>query len=169
MKELDIYKVDINYIAYLKSFDNDVCEPKDQNKMRPYIGVIALESEYFYYFAPLTSKTNKPDYYCIKIRNKNNIVIGGIRINNMIPIKKEYNNLFNRVDIKALMNSNDKYNVLYGNLLLQEFNYIRKEKVTKAIVTKAKYFYHNYKYNRSLQKLCCNFPLLEELAIRYKG
>ena len=68
MSKLNIYKIDDKYIEYLKQFDKFIAEPKNN---RPYVGTLIFSNNNFYYFAPLTSKTNKPEFYCVNLCNEN--------------------------------------------------------------------------------------------------
>ena len=79
MNKFSIYKVDIEYIKYLKKFQVHVANPKDFGHTRPYIGILVFSNNKHYYFAPLTSKTNKPEFYCVKLFDENNKPIAGVK------------------------------------------------------------------------------------------
>lgn len=50
------------YIKYLRQHDKNVCDPKDFGHTRPYVGILVYESNDFYWFAPLTSKTKNQNF-----------------------------------------------------------------------------------------------------------
>ena len=54
--KLNFYIIDDNYIQYLSEFDKHIAYNK--NETRPYIGVVILVNEH-YYFAPMFSPKTK--------------------------------------------------------------------------------------------------------------
>ena len=88
MDKLALYKINTKYIEYLKQYDQNVCEPKDFGRARQYIGILVYKTNDFYWFAPLTSKTKKPNFYCVKLFDSEAKPIASIRINNLVPICK---------------------------------------------------------------------------------
>ena len=94
MNKLKLYRVDVNYIKYLYSFDNKVQYNKEQKdeytRKRPYLGVVLQVNE-FEYFVPLehpreAHQKMKDNIYILKIHNGKYGILG---FNNMIPIKRE--------------------------------------------------------------------------------
>lgn len=79
MNKLKLYRVDVNYIKYLYSFDNKVQYNKEQKdeytRKRPYLGVVLQVNE-FEYFVPLehpreAHQKMKDNIYILKIHNEN--------------------------------------------------------------------------------------------------
>lgn len=56
LKKLNFYIINDNYIKYLSQFDKHIAYNK--NEKRPYIGVVIIVKEH-YYFAPLFSPKQK--------------------------------------------------------------------------------------------------------------
>ena len=86
VSKLNIYKIDSKYIEYLQQFENVLLKQKNN---RPYVGILVFSNNNFDYFAPLTSKINKPEFYCVKLFNENGEKIAAVRINNMVPIPRK--------------------------------------------------------------------------------
>ena len=92
IKKLNFYIIDDNYIEYLSQFDKHIAYNK--NEKRPYIGVVLIVEEH-YYFAPLFSpkqkhKTYKDNLTFFKIINeKTKNDLGIIRFSDMIPVPQE--------------------------------------------------------------------------------
>ena len=83
-----IYIVKEDYINYLKKFDDNIRDNK--NESRPYIGIL-LEVNGMNYIAPLASpkekhKSMKNNIDFFKLENGD---LGVINLNNMIPVHKE--------------------------------------------------------------------------------
>lgn len=86
MNKLKLYRVDVNYIKYLYSFDNKVQYNKEQKdeytKKRPYLGVVLQVNE-FEYFVPLehpreAHQKMKDNIYILKIHNGKYGILGFI-------------------------------------------------------------------------------------------
>ncbi len=92
LKKLNFYIIDDDYIKYLSEFDRHIAYNK--NVKRPYIGVVIIVEEH-YYFAPMFSpkvkhKTYKDNLTFFKIVNsKNKNDLGIIRFSDMIPVPQE--------------------------------------------------------------------------------
>ena len=90
--KLNFYIIDDNYIEYLSQFDKHIAYNK--NGKRPYIGVVLIVENH-YYFAPLFSpkqkhKTYKDNLTFFKIINeKTKNDLGIIRFSDMIPVPQE--------------------------------------------------------------------------------
>lgn len=167
LEKLNFYVIDENYITYLRQFDKHIAYNK--NQMRPYIGVIVIVDNH-YYFAPLFSpkpkhKTYKDNLTFFKIVNaktKNNL--GIIRFSDMIPVPRECVYL---LDIK-----NKSYG--YKRLLSEQYSYINKTENKKKIMEKANRLYtivtksDKSKTAKFYKALSCNFKLLEEKSLKYK-
>ena len=104
IKKLNFYIIDDNYIEYLSQFDKHIAYNK--NEKRPYIGVVLIVEEH-YYFAPLFSpkqkhKTYKDNLTFFKIINeKTKNDLGIIRFSDMIPVPQESVYLLD-IKIKAM-------------------------------------------------------------------
>ena len=161
MNILKLYKIDINYIKYLYSFDNRV--QYNPNKLdnytakRPYLGVV-LNVKNFKYFVPLehprpSHQKMKNNTYILKIHNGKYGILG---FNNMIPVKEKY-----LIDFD-INNEQDKYR----QILISQYHFCNKH--IKEIEEKAKATYTKSQKNSFFRKVCCNFRLLEEKCMKYK-
>ena len=159
-----LYEVDESYINYLKLFEGRVLNYSGDNytKTRKYIGVL-LNVNNCDYLAPLSSPNKKHDYDNGKIRKSNNFIIriidtqrnillGTIKISNMIPI----------FDIRKEVDES------YKKLILKElrFIYANKEKIKKTAIK----LYNQKINNMSMDyiKHTIDFLLLEEKAKLYE-
>ncbi len=163
MKRIRLYKVNIDYIKYLYSFEKRV--KYDENKSneytqkRPYIGIV-LNIGDFDYFAPLESpkpnhKNMKNNVHIMKINDGRD---GLIAFGDMIPIKSS--ELIN-FDI-------NKEEIFYKNLLIRQLIFCNNnnsriqqhaiDTYTKVAIKESKFF----------KKICCNFKLLEEKCLEYQ-
>ena len=166
MIKLNIYKIDSKYIKYLQQFDKSVAEPKNN---RPYVGILIFSNSNFDYFAPLTSKINKSEFYCVKLFNENGEKIASVRINNMIPIpKKNTTKIAEEIKYERLLKSKNPYDIKYANLLKQEVKSLNKKTIASEICKKAKKFYNTYKYKISIRKICLDFNKLEQESLKYR-
>lgn len=166
MSKLNIYKIDSKYIEYLQQFEKCIAEPKNN---RPYIGILVFSSNNFDYFAPLTSKINKPEFYCVKLFNENGEKIAAVRINNMIPIpRKSTSKIAKQIKYEELLKSKNPSVIKYANLLKQEVRWLNKKLIAIEIYKKARKFYNNYKYKKSIRNICLDFKKLEEESLKYK-
>lgn len=164
--KLNFYIIDDNYISYLSQFDKHIAYNK--NEKRPYIGVVIIVNEH-YYFAPLFSpkqkhKTYKDNLTFFKIINtKTKTDLGIIRFSDMIPVPQEYVCL---LDIK-----NKSYG--YKRLLSEQYSYINQLQNKQKIMDKAEKLYNIVTKNsksqmaRFYKELSCNFKLLEENSNNY--
>lgn len=165
--KLNFYIIDDNYIECLSKFDKHIAYNKNEN--RPYIGVVLIVKER-YYFAPLFSpkqkhKTYKDNLTFFKIVNeKTKNDLGIIRFSDMIPVPQESVYL---LDIK-----NKSYG--YKRLISEQYSYINKPNNKQKIMDKATRIYNivsnnkNNKVSKFYKDLSCNFRLLEEQCLKYK-
>ncbi|MCY3067575.1 type III toxin-antitoxin system ToxN/AbiQ family toxin [Aerococcus mictus] len=170
MNKLDLFKIDGNYIDYLRNFDSRVPINKDSYIGRPYIGVVFSINE-FNYFAPLTSpKRGKT------IRYNNQITthifqepgkkcwenyLGAILHNNMIPVPNE---VLEKIDIEI---EKDR-DFPYGNLLQKQYEFItnyNSQILKKSLDTYNKQTLGNSKLHQSV---CCNYKALELACSEYQ-
>ena len=167
MDKLALYKIDTKYIEYLKQYDQNVCEPKDFDHTRPYVGILVYKTNDFYWFAPLTSKTNKPNFYCVKLFDSEAKPIASIRINNLVPICKNCNDLYKIFDYTKLINSKKAKDRRYGAFLELEVKSMNEPITRNNIYKKAKMFLNEYSFNQNIRKISNNFPLLEQKALKF--
>jgi len=165
--KLNFYIIDDNYISYLSQFDKHIAYNK--NEKRPYIGVVIIVKEH-YYFAPLFSpkqkhKTYKDNLTFFKIINtKTKTDLGIIRFSDMIPVPQECVYL---LDIKS-----KSYG--YKRLLSEQYSYINQPHNKQKIMDKAEKIYSvvtkNSKSKMAIfyKELSCDFKLLEEKSNDYK-
>lgn len=165
--KLNFYIIDDNYIEYLSKFDKHIAYNK--NEKRPYIGVVLVVEEH-YYFAPLFSpkqkhKTYKDNLTFFKIvNNKTKSDLGIIRFSDMIPVPQDCVYL---LDIK-----NKSYG--YKRLLSEQYSCINKPEHKQKIMDKATKIYNivssskKSKVSKFYKDLSCNFKLLEEKCLKYK-
>ena len=165
--KLNFYIIDDNYIKFLSEFDKHIAYNK--NEKRPYVGVVIMVKEH-YYFAPLFSpkkkhKTYKDNLSFFRIINKSTKKnLGIIRFSDMIPVPKE--NIY-PLDIE---------NISYGykRLLSEQYSYINITENKHKIMSKAEKIYNivnsssNSKMARFYKELSCNYKLLEVKCLEYQ-
>lgn len=159
-KKLKFYTVTKEYMQYLKKFESKIMDNEGKKEKRPYLGVIIKIDENSY-FAPLSSP--KPKH--LKLKKSidfvaiDNGVLGGINLNNMIPVKDGF---FKENDIEK--EADEKYKSLIRKQLTwcneNKEKIIKKaEKLHSIITTKRE--------NSKIWNRCCDFSLLEEKALEY--
>ena len=166
IKKLNFYIIDDNYIKYLSQFDKHIAYNK--NEKRPYIGVVLIVENH-YYFAPLFSPKQKHKNYkdnltffkIINEKTKNDL--GIIRFSDMIPVPQE--------SVYLLDTKNKSYG--YKRLLSEQYSYINQPHNKQKIMDKAEKLYNIVTKNSKSQmaifykELSCNFKLLEEKCLEY--
>ena len=172
-----IFSINEDYLNFLRQIDFRISDPKKYESVllegRPYIGII-VEIENSYYYAPLSSKAklkvdqngklikiNITDVYLFRdgIETLENS-IGVIKMNNCVPIPKNHLN-----ELTKVVNIND-CKQSYRNLLMQQYEQLKTEKVIKDINWKAEKFVLSYdKLRPSLQILCVDNKFLNKHVI----
>lgn len=157
MDKLNFYKVNEEYIKYIRKFDEKVSQSYNEKARRPFIGII-LNVDGILYFAPFTSPKKKHlkmkntiDF--LKIDNGN---LGAINFNNMIPIPLEQ---CIKIDVD---NETDKK---YEILLHKQIKWCNKKMNRVIIFHKANNLYNKVITKTIPQRIlerCCDFKLLEE-------
>ncbi len=180
MKEkLKLYYVDMKYIRDLHNVDSHVASvsPQTGKEDRPFIGIITIVDNKKYCI-PLTSgdkekfknKKNSVDFIKIPDENKKNefgayITIGGINLNNMIPV---INSVLAPIDI-AIHNSDSKIQINNKNRLTKELDWCQRNE--DLITRKANKLYdlriNHPQENIALTKRCCDFKKLEAVLEKY--
>jgi len=160
-----LYTVDTDYIDYLSKFQDHIWINDENQRLRPYVGIV-LDIGGYKYFAPLSSPKAKHlhmaerlDFIKLEYRGQLKAVIN---LNNIIPVP---DTLITKIDIDNLQDKN------YKDLLNIEMIAIRKK---QSIITKnAQSVYSKVtKYgtedkNSKLVTLCYDFHLLEQKSNEY--
>ena len=158
--KIELYRVDIEYYNYLHYYEPKIPYVENEKHNRPFIGII-LNVNGKNFFAPLTSPKKKhlimkdmQDF--LKIDSGK---LGGINLNNMMPIPKcclEKINLYTIKDYK------------YRNMLKSQMEWINQNEL--RIQNRARNLYYlilNKHTTEALLNRCCNFRLLEEKCNEY--
>ena len=168
LSKLNFYIIDEEYINYLSKFDKHIAYNKNQR--RPYIGVVIIVQKH-YYFAPLFSpkdkhKTYKDNLTFFRIINiKTKSELGIIRFSDMIPVPP---------DSVYMLDTKDK-SYGYKRLLSEQYNYINIPANREKIIYKAEKIYNivtkesKSKMSKFYKELSCDFKILEQKCIEYKG
>ena len=157
--QFNLYTINRQYSSYLGYYDDKVRLEHGVHS-RPYVGIVFEINEHKY-FAPLSSPRDRfrriPDNQIDFIKLENG-ALGGINLNNMIPvIDGQYNEI--EIDI----------NDTYGNLLIDQLDIINSREVINKISNNSKKLLttHIVENNVSLQKRCCDWEKLEKAARNY--
>ena len=179
IENLKLYYVNMKYIRDLHRVDDHVVSvsPQTGKQDRPFIGIITIVKDKEYCI-PLTSgnkdkfknKKNSIDFIKIPDENKKNengayITIGGINLNNMIPIDRS---IISPIDLKVDKNDNKK--VRNDKIrLTKELDWCQRNR--DLITRRANRLYDLYvnhpKENISLTRRCCDFKKLEKVLEKY--
>ena len=163
---MQIVKIEQEYTDYLRQFDFRVSKNIDMSYVRPYLGVL-FTVQNKEYFAPLTSSGKgkklkvSPKQESTTFFPLDECKLGGINLNNMIPV---VSGVYIPFDIQNESNLQRKI------LLQKQVRFLRKNE--SYIVNKAKKLY-NLKVTGELfpnyDKVTCDFKLLECKASEYSG
>ena len=157
---MELYKVYINYCNYLHYYEPKIPYIEDEKENRPFVGVVlCVNGKNF--FAPLTSPkpkhlTMKDMQDFLKIDHGN---LGGINLNNMIPIPKRY---LEKIEIENIEDEK------YKNMLKNQMKWINLN--TLRINNRARNLYYLVTQNKATKQLidrCCDFKLLEKKCQEY--
>ena len=177
-QRLNFYSIDLKYVRNLSQKDSNVMStsPQIHKSNRPFVGVIVLVNDRMY-CVPLTSpkekfenKKNSIDFLkirhpSVKDENGANKVIGGLNINNMLPVDLS---LIHKIDISIKPTDNHK-TVVYKQLMANQLTWCQTN--SDIIIKRANSLYNiiteNADDNKYLAKRCCNFKKLEEVLDRY--
>jgi protein AbiQ len=162
-ENLKLYKVDTDYINYLKNYQHHIWDNEDKKNVRPYVGIILTLNNYKYY-APLSSPkpkhqlmTDRLDFIRIDHKNELKCVIN---LNNMIPVD----------DSNIALIDIDNEDEPYRSLLITEIIQIRKKQ--KLIQNNARILYNKVTKhadeNPKLVRICYDFNLLEQKCKEYQ-
>lgn len=152
---MELYRANIEYCNYLHYYEPKIPYIENEKENRPFIGVV-LNVNGKNFFAPLTSPKKKhiimkdmQDF--LKIDSGK---LGGINLNNMIPIPKRY---LEKIDINELKDKK------YSYMLKNQIEWINKN--TLRIQNRARNLYYLILYGHTSKELlnrCCDFVLLEK-------
>ena len=131
-QRLNFYSIDLKYVRNLSQKDSNVMStsPQIHKSNRPFVGVIVLVNDRMY-CVPLTSpkekfenKKNSIDFLkirhpSVKDENGANKVIGGLNINNMLPVDLS---LIHKIDISIKPTDNHK-TVVYKQLMANQLTW----------------------------------------------
>ena len=160
IKTMKLYKVDMDYYNYLHYYEPKIPYIEHEKQNRPFIGIV-LNVNGKNFFAPLTSPKKKhlimkdmQDF--LKIDNGR---LGGINLNNMMPIPRSCLERINLYSIKDYK---------YRYMLIRQMSWINKNGL--RIQNRARNLYYLVLYKHTTQALlnrCCDFRLLERVCDAY--
>lgn len=174
MEKLKLFEIEEEYIKYLQQFDKLVLNYSGDSysKSRKYLGIL-LEINGLKYIAPLSSPNKKTDYEGVEIRKSiipiiriiklgtKNVLLGTIKLSNMIPVHDE--KVLKYYDVKKEEDTN------YQKLILNELEFIYANK--ELIIKNSNKLYLQKINNMSMGyiKNTVDFKLLEEKSKNYKS
>lgn len=164
---MKIYNVSKDYIDNLSSIDSRVRWPKEDEHERPYAGLI-FEINHLLYFAPLT--------HIVNLDHKDKIPLewekeryGSIDVLHMIPIPKGMvDQILWEIDWATDILDSDPWVYQYAEKICMQEKIINIPSNISKILDKARKVYIRQKYSPLYKELCCDFPKLEEYALKYK-
>ena len=177
-EDYGFYKIDINYLKYLHSIDDQVFFKEEKNYDRkPHLGMI-VGINGFKYCIPLTSA--KPRHLGWQNITEHNYVVYEIvnadELHNGDVYKKydrernTYKKLLSVLEIRKMIPVNDQViekiifdNIIdqnYRNLLLKEYRFLSSYK--KQIILKAKELYDKQKETSNVKSCYVNFNKIEK-------
>ena len=152
---MDLYIADINYCNYLHYYEPKIPYVENEKENRPFIGVVlCVKGKNF--FAPLTSpkekhRTMKDMQDFLRIDSG---ALGGINLNNMMPIPRRYLEKIEIEEIKDLK---------YKKMLKAQMEWINTNSL--RITNRARNLYYLVTEKKATKDLifrCCDFKLLEK-------
>jgi protein AbiQ len=169
------YVADKGFVNYLHSLDNKVEQIDYADKFKPYFGIVLNINDTKFYIPVSSPKekhkkmSNSRDFAKIQDLNSGEL-IAVININNMIPIPVKYicELNYSEVDLYRMF-SDETAKSQYVDLLRKELNIINI--MATKIQSNAAYLYEHYKNfpDDKLSSRCCNFIMLEKMAVEYNG
>lgn len=171
MKRLDLYTLDVNYVAELVKVDSKVMSVSPQQKKdnRPFVGVVVICNDKRYCI-PLTSP--KPKHQKMKdgldflrlFDNKGKL-LGAMNLNNMIPVDDR---LIKKI-ILLPFPTDSPQDIKYKDLLNDQLDWCNDNR--KEIYGKASRLYdvvtRHYKGTERIVSRCCDFKKLEAALEQY--
>lgn len=167
---IHLYHIRDDYVDYLRGFDNKVLFNKREG--RPYVGVVlkveTADGEKHNYFVPLSSPKEKHEKMknAKDFRKLDNGRKGALNFNNMLPVPDEQ---------LKLINIGETQDKKYERLLRKQVNILRKmrEELSKTAQTLYELRMSNFqslsKHDKKIFQRCCDFPLLEQMAVQYQN
>ena len=162
---MELFTIDTGYIDYLKHFQTHIWDNEENDRLRPYVGVV-MDVGGFKYYAPLSSPRPKHqkmldrlDFIRLEHRGQ---LRGVINLNNMIPVSER---LISKIDIAGIADCH------YKNLLNIEMIDIRRKQSTiqknaRSLYNKVTRF-RDEPQNARLVALCYDFLFLEQKLLEY--
>lgn len=151
---MNIYRADIDYCNYLAYYEPKIPYVDNEKENRPFVGVVlCVNGKNF--FAPLTSPKKKH----LEMKDMQDFLkidggkLGGINLNNMMPIPRRYLTKIELQDIR---------DIKYRKMLINQLYWINRNML--RINNRARNLYYLVTGNKATTALmdrCCNFRLLE--------
>lgn len=151
---MNIYRADIDYCNYLAYYEPKIPYVDNEKENRPFVGVVlCVNGKNF--FAPLTSPKKKH----LEMKDMQDFLkidggkLGGINLNNMMPIPRRYLTKIELQDIR---------DIKYRRMLINQMYWINRNMF--RINNRARNLYYLVIQNKatdSLKQRCCDFRLLE--------
>lgn len=153
MEKLRFYKVDEDYLKFLKKYESKVPDFQYGKNAKFYCGVV-VQIDNYQYFAPVSSFREQQQTNLL-IKHKDN-VLSSIRFSFMIPVPPEM-----LIDLKF-----SELEESYRGLVVKEHTYCEQNK--DRVYAKANSIYRKaLNRNGFIGQQCCDFKLLEEKHDQY--
>jgi len=157
---VNLYKADTDYYNYLQYYEPKISYVENKKENRPFVGIVLCVNDKNF-FAPLTSPKKKHIYMgeqedFIKINQGR---LGGINLNNMLPIPKRH---LLKIEIDEIKD------IKYKNIINNQVVWLNINQ--KKIQNKAKELYYLVTTKAATKDLidrCCDFKLLEKKCAEY--
>lgn len=175
---LSLYNIDMKYVRNLAKADNNVMStsPQTGKENRPFVGVLILLNNR-HYCIPLTSpklkfesKKNSVDFMKIphpteKNENGSYKLIGGLNINNMIPVDIS---VLKKIDLQVKKEDNTAIKE-YKELMKDQLSFcqINQDLILKRANNLYDLVTNHPDKNRNLTRRCCDFAKLEKVLDKY--
>lgn len=157
---MNLYIADISYCNYLHYYEPKIPYVENEKENRPFVGVVlCVNGKNF--FAPLTSpkKKHKEMKDMQDFLRIDGGILGGINLNNMMPIPRRY---LSKIDIENIEN------IKYKNMLKAQMEWITNNSL--RITNRARNLYYlvvEKKATKELIDRCCDFKLLERKCTEF--
>ena len=157
---MNLYNIDRIYCNYLHYYETKIPYVDNEKQLRPFIGIVlCVNGKNF--FAPLTSPKKKHLIMkdCMDFIKIDNGRLGGINLNNMLPIPKRY---LYKIEV------NEITDIKYKRMIYMQIDWLEKNKL--RINNKARNLYYliiNKHAKDNLINRCCDFKLLEKKCDDY--
>ena len=172
-QKFNLYTLNIKYVRDLSKVDDKVMSisPQEHKENRPFVGIIVILNTKKYCI-PLTSpkqkhKKMKNDIDFLKMKDKNDKLIGALNFNNMIPITES---VITPLNLKPNKNDNPKEKA-YKELLNNQLDWCNQnvERITQRANKLYFFVTETPEKSRSLTRRCCNFKKLEQVLVKWSN